>query len=95
MALGTLRRGREAFRNPLEGLSAVARLGSLMRGWRLSVAERFRHDFGEDEAVKCALAANLAYYHDDPDSLWWVLFGVAQGGYLARVAATSGAARNV
>jgi phytoene dehydrogenase-like protein len=81
-ALGTLSKGREAFRNPSEGLLALARLGPLIRGWRLSVAERFRHDFGEDEAVKCALAANLAYYHDDPDSLWWVLFAVAQGGYL-------------
>ncbi len=82
MALGTLSKGREAFRNPLEGLLALARLGPLMRGWRLSVAERFHHGFGEDEAVKCALAANLAYYHDEPDSLWWVLFAVAQGGYL-------------
>ena len=81
-ALGTLSKGREAIRNPLEGLLALARLGPLMRGWRLSVAERFRHDFGEHEAVKCALAANLAYYHDDPDSLWWVLFAVSQGGYL-------------
>ena len=81
-ALGTLSKGREAFRNPLEGLWALARLGPLMRGWRLSVAERFHHGFGEDEAVKCALAANLAYYHDDPDSLWWVLFAVAQGAYL-------------
>lgn len=93
-ALGTLSKGREAFRDPLEGLSALARLGPLMRGWRLSVAERFRHGFGEDEAVKCALAANLAYYHDDPDSLWWVLFAVAQGGYLGS-GVTSGAAPNV
>ncbi len=82
MALGTLSMGREAFRNPLEGLLALTRLGPLIRGWRLSVAERFRYAFGDDEAVKCALAANLAYYHDDPDSLWWVLFAVAQGGYL-------------
>jgi len=81
-AFGTLSKGREAFRNPLEGLLALARLSSLMTGWRLSVAERFRRGFGKDEAVKCALAANLAYYHDDPDSLWWVLFAVAQGGYL-------------
>ena len=81
-ALATLSKGREAFRSPLEGLLALARLSPLMRGWRLSVAERFCHGFGEGEGVKCALAANLAYYHDDPDSLWWVLFAVAQGGYL-------------
>ena len=54
----------------------------MIRGWRLSVAERFDRAFGENEAVKCALAANLAYWHDDPATLWWVLFAVAQGGYI-------------
>jgi hypothetical protein len=34
-ALGTLSKGREALSNPLEGLSALARLSSLMTGWRL------------------------------------------------------------
>jgi len=29
------------------------------------------------------LAANLPYWHDDPDTMWWILFAVAQGGYLA------------
>jgi phytoene dehydrogenase-like protein len=48
----------------------------------LSLAERFAHAFGDDEAVKCALAANLPYWHDDPDTLSWILFAVAQGGYL-------------
>jgi all-trans-retinol 13,14-reductase len=23
------------------------------------------------------------YFHDDPDGLWWILFAVAQGGFLA------------
>jgi phytoene dehydrogenase-like protein len=81
-SLGTLSRGREAFRNPVEGLSALSKLGPMIRGWRLSVAERFDRAFGENEAVKCALAANLAYWHDDPETLWWVLFAVAQGGYI-------------
>ena len=54
----------------------------MLRGWRLSVAERFDRAFGDNEAVKCALAANLAYWHDDPETLWWVLFAVAQGGYI-------------
>jgi phytoene dehydrogenase-like protein len=59
-SLGTLSRGRQqAFRNPIEGLLALARLGPVVNGWRLSVAERFDRGFGDDEAVKCALAANL------------------------------------
>ncbi|MES0384614.1 MAG: FAD-dependent oxidoreductase [Hyphomicrobium sp.] len=80
--LGVLSQGQEAFRNPGQALSAVMKLGPVMRGWRLSLAERFTRAFGEDEGVKCALAANLPYWHDDPDTLSWVLFAVAQGGYL-------------
>ena len=38
--------------------------------------------FGDNEAVKCALAANLSYYHDDPTTLWWIFFAMAQGSYL-------------
>ena len=83
IGLGTLSRGRAAFRNPIESLSAASRLGPLVKGWRLSLNERFDRAFGDDDAVKCALAANLAYWHDDPDRLWWILFAVAQGGYLA------------
>jgi phytoene dehydrogenase-like protein len=83
IGLGTLSKGRHAFHNPMEGLSALARLGPVVKGWRLSVAERFDRAFGDNEAVKCALAANLPYYHDDPAALWWVLFAVAQGGFLA------------
>ena len=81
-SLGTLSKGRDAFRNPREGLSALTKLGPMLRGWRLLVAERFDRAFGENEAVKCALAANLAYWHDDPETLWWVLFAVAQGAYI-------------
>ena len=81
-SLGTLSKGRDAFRNPRKGLSALTKLGPMLRGWRLSVAERFDRAFGDNEAVKCALAANLAYWHDDPETLWWVLFAVAQGGYI-------------
>ncbi|MGI9404627.1 MAG: phytoene desaturase family protein [Hyphomicrobium sp.] len=80
--LGVLSKGREAFRNPKDMLAAVMKLGPVMRGWRLSLGQRFARAFGEDEAVKCALAANLPYWHDDPDTLSWVLFAVAQGGYL-------------
>jgi phytoene dehydrogenase-like protein len=41
-----------------------------------------RH-LGDNDAVKFALAGNLAYYADDPKTLWWLFFAVAQGGYLA------------
>jgi phytoene dehydrogenase-like protein len=81
--LGVLSRGRDAFRNPREGFGAMRKLAPVLRDWRCSLAEIFQRAFGDDEAIKCALAANLAYYHDDPATLWWVFFAVAQGGYLA------------
>jgi phytoene dehydrogenase-like protein len=48
----------------------------------LSVAQKFDEVFGGNEAVKCALAANLSYYHDDPATLSWPFFAASQGGYL-------------
>lgn len=48
----------------------------------LSLAEKFDQAFGNHEAVKCALAANLSYYHDDPATLPWATFAAAQGSYL-------------
>jgi phytoene dehydrogenase-like protein len=48
----------------------------------LSLAQKFDQVFADDEAVKCALAANLSYYHDDPASLSWAFFAMAQGTYL-------------
>ncbi|MGI9403236.1 MAG: NAD(P)/FAD-dependent oxidoreductase, partial [Hyphomicrobium sp.] len=74
--LGVLSQGRAAFRDPWEALSALMKLGPVVRGWRLSLGQRFARAFGGDEAVKCALAANLPYWHDDPDTLSWVLFAV-------------------
>jgi phytoene dehydrogenase-like protein len=50
--------------------------------WDLSLSQKLDGIFGGNEAVKCALAANLCYYHDDPDTLWWVHFAATQGGYL-------------
>jgi phytoene dehydrogenase-like protein len=83
VGLGTLSRRRQAFRNPREGFGALLKLAALVRDWRRSVAQIFDRAFGGNEALKCALAANLPYWHDDPDTLWWTLFAVAQGGYLA------------
>ena len=82
VGLGKLSRRREAFRNPRDGLGAMINLVPMVHDWRRSVAQVFDRALGANEAVKCALAANLAYWHDDPDRFWWVLFAVAQGGYL-------------
>jgi phytoene dehydrogenase-like protein len=81
-ALGTLSRGRDAFRNPREGFGALMKLKPALRDWRRSLAEVFDRAFGHDEAIKWALAANLPYYHNDPATMWWVYFAVAQGGFL-------------
>ena len=81
-AMGTLAQGRSAFRNPLEALGALSKLLPAIRDWRLSLSQKLDRVFGDNEAVKCALAANLSYYHDDPATLWWVFFAMAQGSYL-------------
>jgi phytoene dehydrogenase-like protein len=81
-AMGTLSRGADAFKNPREGLSAMLKLIPAIRDWRLSLSQKLDRVFGDNEAVKCALAANLSYYHDDPATLWWVFFAMAQGSYL-------------
>jgi phytoene dehydrogenase-like protein len=81
-AAGTLSQGRDALRNPLQALTALLKLLPAIRDWRLSLSQKLDRTFGDNEAVKCALAANLSYYHDDPATLWWVFFAMAQGGYL-------------
>jgi all-trans-retinol 13,14-reductase len=40
-----------------------------------------RRLFGDDEAVKFALAANMQYYGDSPARLWFPYFATAQGSY--------------
>jgi phytoene dehydrogenase-like protein len=47
----------------------------------LSLARKFNSVFGNNEAIKCALAANLSYYHDDPATLSWPFFAMSQGGF--------------
>src|SRR5713226_642209 len=81
-AIGTLSQGSGAFRKPREALGALLNLLSGFPDWRLSLSQKLDRVFGDNEAVKCALAANLSYYHDDPATLWWVFFAIAQGGYL-------------
>lgn len=59
------------------------KLWPLAHGMRRSLAEVFYDLFGDDEGPKLALAANLGYYADDPERLWWLFYAIAQGGYLA------------
>jgi phytoene dehydrogenase-like protein len=81
-ATGTLSQGREILRSPREILGALVKLFPAIRDWRLSLSQKLDRIFGDHEAVKCALAANLSYYHDDPATLWWIYFAMAQGSYL-------------
>lgn len=59
------------------------KLWPLLRDLRRSLSEVFAELFGDDELPKFALAANLGYYGDDPDRLWWVYYALAQSGYLS------------
>ena len=81
-AMGSLSQGADAFKSPRETLSALLKLVPAVRDWRLSLSQKLDRIFGDNEAVKCAVAANLSYYHDDPAALWWIYFAMAQGSYL-------------
>jgi len=81
-AMGTLAQGRDAFKNPGQALGALFKLVPAIRDWPLSLSQKLDRIFGGNEAVKSALAANLSYFHDDPATLWWVYFAMAQGSYL-------------
>src|SRR4051812_12039300 len=81
-AIGKLEGGGNPLRNPRETFSALIKLAPAIRDWRLSLSQKLGRVFGGDEVVKRAVAANLAYYHDDPAALWWLHFATAQGGYL-------------
>ncbi len=72
---GALWRIAHAAELPLE-------LWALMRDFRSSLSDVLERFFGDDEAIKIALAANLHYYTDDPDELWWLGYALGQGGFL-------------
>ncbi len=57
-------------------------LWAVGRDIRSSLSDVLTRHFGDDESIKFALAANLPYYADDPDTFWWLGYSVAQGGYL-------------
>jgi phytoene dehydrogenase-like protein len=67
----------------MERLASAADVNLIPESDRsLSLSQKFENVFGNNEAVKCALAANLSYYHDDPATLSWPFFAMSQGGYL-------------
>ena len=78
-AMSTISRGNDAPEDPSETL---LKLIPDAADWPLSLSQKLDRLFGDNEAVKCALAANLSYFHDDPTTLWWIYFAFAQGTYL-------------
>lgn len=78
-AAATVSQGKDAPEDPSE---ALLKLLPDAGDWTLSLSQKLDHVFGDNEAVKCAVAANLSYFHDDPTTLWWIYFAFAQGCYL-------------
>jgi all-trans-retinol 13,14-reductase len=58
------------------------RLWPLVRDRSATVGEVFRRLFGEHEAVKFALASNLPYYADDPETMPFISYAIPQASYL-------------
>jgi hypothetical protein len=81
-SVGALSKNAGMARSSRENVSALLKLVPSIGDWRLSLSEKLDRVFGDNEAVKCALAANLSYFHDDPATLWWIFFAMAQGSYL-------------
>lgn len=81
-AAGALMQGNTATGRPGDLYSGLMSLAPAIRDWKLPLAKKLQQAFGDNEALKCALAANLCYYHDDPARLWWIYFAMAQGGLL-------------
>ena len=57
------------------------RYWDLLCDMRSSVSDVLQNYFGNNEAIKFAVAANLCYYSDNPDQMWWLMYAVGQGGY--------------
>jgi phytoene dehydrogenase-like protein len=58
------------------------RLWPLIRDRGATVGGVFRHFFGDDEAVKFALASNLSYYTDNPETMPFISYAIPQASYL-------------
>jgi all-trans-retinol 13,14-reductase len=58
------------------------RLWPLIRDRHATLGEVLQRLFGGDEAVKLALAPNISYYTDDPDTMPFIAFAIPQASYL-------------
>jgi len=66
----------------LHAPEAIRNLWPLLKEGRATLGEVLGELFGDDEAVKLALAANLFYYHDDPDRMLFLRYAVPQASYV-------------
>ena len=66
----------------LHAPEAVRKLWPLLSEGRATLGEVLNELFGDDEAVKLALSANLGYYHDDPDRMQFLKFAIGQASFL-------------
>ena len=57
-------------------------LWPLIRDRHATLGEVFGRLFGDNEAVKLALASNLGYYTDDPDTMPFIHVALPQASYL-------------
>lgn len=67
----------------IDAMEATAEKPTTSSSSDVSLAQMFAQHLGDDEAAKCALAANLTCYHDDPGTLSWAFFAAAQGACFA------------
>ena len=58
------------------------RLWPLIRDRHSTLSDVLQRLFGDDEAVKLALAPNIVYYTDDPDTMPFISFAIPQASYL-------------
>ena len=87
--VGSIQTAVQIFNEKHDGLWWLAhaaelpfRLWPVVRDMRSSVSQVLERYFGDNEAIKIALAANLIYWSDDPDQMWWLIYALAQGGFL-------------
>src|ERR1700761_3993889 len=81
-SVGALSKSAGQAKTARQNVNALLKLVPSLGDWRLSLSEKLDRVFGNNEAIKCAIAANLSYFHDDPGTLWWIFFAMAQGSYL-------------
>jgi phytoene dehydrogenase-like protein len=67
----------------LNGPRVPGRAWPFLRHARSTLAEVTTGLFGDDEAVKLALSANVQYFGDDPSRLWFPFYALGQGSYHA------------